>query len=227
MRAFVLSALFVLTAVMSGAAPSQEPPAEPRAGELQGDSTDLGPRGLDPEQRRRLEDVRRRQMAEFLDLDAGQAEALERELRGFRRQHEELRRERRRLMEELRRTLGAESAQLRDRLRDLRGDEKAALRDQLDALRRNAEARERALSEFRQRLSRDLTLEQQARLQLFAERFQKQLQEGARRIRERRGALGHEPGREPGRGFRGEPGRDRPREPGSEPRPDGARRGPR
>jgi len=226
MRAFVLPALFVL-AFLSGAAPAQEPPAEPQAGELQGDSTGLGPRGLDPEQRRRLEDLRRRRMAEFLELDEEQAEALERELGAFRRQHEELRRERRRLMEELRRTLGAESAQLRERLRDLRGDEKAALRDQLDALRRNAEARERALSELRQRLSRDLTLEQQARLQLFAERFQKQLQEGARRIRERRGALEREPGRDPGRGFRGEPDRDRSREPGSEPRPDGARRGPR
>jgi hypothetical protein len=130
---------------------------------------------------RRLEEFRRRRIEQALGIDSVGADLVEGELRRFRDRQLELRRERGRLLAELERALQASDA----------GE--AALRGRLDELHRNQEERERALSDLRERLAHDLTLEQQARLQLFAERFQRRLADGLQRIEERRRRFG--PGR--------------------------------
>ncbi|MBA2565567.1 MAG: hypothetical protein H0V09_09125 [Gemmatimonadetes bacterium] len=128
------------------------------------------------ELRERIEDLRRRRMAEYLDLTESQSHSLERRLEELRRRQRAAHRERERLLAELRREVEGEG----------KADE-PALRRRLDALRRTEEDRERALREFHAALSRELTAEQRARLQLFAERFQGRMAEGIRQLRERRG----------------------------------------
>ncbi len=127
-----------------------------------------------PGLQRRLEELRRRRIEQALGIDSVRADLLERELRRFRDRQLDLRRERGRLLAELERALQASDA------------DEAALRGRLDELHRNQEESARALSDLRERLSHDLTLEQQARLQLFAERFQRRLADGLQRIEERR-----------------------------------------
>jgi hypothetical protein len=155
--------------------PADLPAGELAALALQGVQREDSPgerRTLPPRLRERFEELRRHRMAESLGLEQPQAEAVERELRAFRDRQAELRIERVRLLRELRRRLEE-------------GSGEAELRDGLEALRRNREERDRALQELHRRLGRELTLEQQARLQLFAERFQRQIHEAARRLRER------------------------------------------
>ncbi|MFN2433471.1 MAG: hypothetical protein ABR599_11780 [Gemmatimonadota bacterium] len=174
-----VSAVLALLAALALPAAAQERPGAdraPRADTLRG-SPQL-PAGL----ARRLDELRRRRLAEYLQLDSAGLEDLERELRAFRERQEELRRDRLRLLAELREDVGA-GGPLEGALPAARRE---VLQHRLDALRHNAQERQRALEDLRRDLSRDLTLEQQARLHLFAERFQRRLEEGARRIRERR-----------------------------------------
>jgi hypothetical protein len=127
-----------------------------------------------PELQRRLDAFRLRRLQQALGVDSAKADAIEAELRRFRDRQFALRRERTQLLEELQRSLDAGAA------------DEATLERRLEALRKNQEARERDLSDLRARLARDLTLEQQAKLQLFAERFQSRLAQGLREIQERR-----------------------------------------
>ena len=136
----------------------------------------LGPGGHPafPELQRRLDALRRRRLELALGVDSLKAGEVEAELRRFRDRQLDLRRERAQLLDELERSLDAAAT------------DEAGLERHLDALRQNQEARERALSDLRGSLARDLTLEQQAKLQLFAERFQSRLAQGLRDIREQR-----------------------------------------
>ncbi len=162
-------------------ASAQRPGAAPAAAARE--TLTAGPRAPSPEMERRLEEFRRRRLEQALGIDSARAEAIEAELQRFRDRQLDLRGERARLVEELQRSL------------DVSGGDEAALQRRLDALRQNQEERERALSELRERLARDLTLKQQAKLQLFAERFQSRLAEGLRNIEDRRRRL--QPGARP------------------------------
>lgn len=166
---------------------AQTPPAaRPAPGShVPGDTLARWPGREHPGMERRLEEFRRRRIEQALGIDSVGADLVEGELRRFRDRQLELRLERGRLLAELERVLQAGEA------------DEAALRARLDELHRNQDERERALSDLRERLSHDLSLEQQARLQLFAERFQRRLADGLQRIEERRRRFGPGP-------FRGE-----------------------
>jgi hypothetical protein len=181
--------------------PSSAIPGPP----AQADSSRLGRRGdVDPRLRRRFEEVRRRRMAEYIGLNDQEAGELDRELREFRQQQGNLRQERERLLGELRRTL-EERGPGGERPGDAAPtpERRTQLQQQLDALRRNTEARERSQRELQERLSQRLSIEQQARLQLFAERFHRQLSDGISRLRDRREGWGRDRDQRPrGPGFR-------------------------
>jgi hypothetical protein len=137
------------------------------------------------ELRRRVDELRRRRLAEYLRLDEELADRIDAELRAFREHQAELRIERQRMLDELRRAI---DGALEDE--DAFEDE---LSRHLDALRRNEEARERSLRELRENLSRGLTVEQQARLQLFAERFAREMRDRVEGFRDRRERIGPVP----------------------------------
>ncbi|HEY7530606.1 MAG TPA: hypothetical protein VIC56_08030 [Gemmatimonadota bacterium] len=134
-------------------------------------------RVMPEELRHRIEDLRSRRLAEYLRLDEELAREIEAELREFRERQGELRRERQIALDELRRAIEAE-------LND------ADLRRRLEALHHNEQERERLLRDLRENLARGLTVEQQARLQLFAERFAREMRDRVELLHERRGALG-------------------------------------
>jgi hypothetical protein len=156
-----------------------------RRPQITSDTSRVGAPGF-PVLRRRFEELRRRRVAQFLHLDPAQADAVQREFVDFRRRQQELRVERKRLIDDLQDAL------------DRRDAEETLLRDRVDALRRNQQERERSVARLKERLSRELTLEQQARLMLFAERFQGEVAQGLRRIQERRETAGAEPATPPG-----------------------------
>jgi hypothetical protein len=167
------AAVAVVLGVLPVAAAQQPAPAAPVA---PADSVRRG--GAMPEElRRRVDELRRRRLAEYLRLDEELADRIDAELRAFREHQAQLRIERQGMLEELRRAIDA----LEDE--DAFEDE---LSRHLDALRRNEEARERSLRELRETLSRGLTVEQQARLQLFAERFAREMRDRVEGFRDRR-----------------------------------------
>ena len=131
---------------------------------------------------RRLERVRRERMARFVGLDSLVAERVDEELRAFRQRHAQLRLERSEILAEMSRAL-ADSITV---AATAPAERDARLQQNLEDLRRIDVERRDAIERLRESLSRDLTVEQRARLQLFAERFQHQLEEQARRIRDRR-----------------------------------------
>jgi hypothetical protein len=112
-----------------------------------------------PALQRRLDAFRLRRLQQALGVDSAKAGSIEAELRRFRDRQVALRRERAHLLDGLQRSLDT-------------GASDEALEGRLEALRKNQEARESDLTDLRSRLARDLTLEQQAKLHLFAERFQ-------------------------------------------------------
>jgi hypothetical protein len=158
--------------LLPAAAAAQQ--TEARAETVAQETLGPGRRPAFPEFQRRLDAFRRRRLEQALGIDSLRAGEIEAELRRFRDRQLDLRRERAQLLDELQRSLDAEAT------------DEAALERRLDALRKNQEARERALSDLRGSLARDLTLEQQAKLQLFAERFQSRLAQGLQDIQERR-----------------------------------------
>jgi hypothetical protein len=174
--------LGVLARPAAGQRPANPPPGGPA------DSLEQT-RELGTDVRRRIEELRRQRISEALRLDASQTERVEQELGRFRDRQLQLRGERERLLSELQRGL------------DQRQTSDADLERTLGELRRNQQERDQALVDLKERLAHELTLEQQARLALFAERFQGRMAEGLRRIREHRESLA---GRRPWLGrFRG------------------------
>jgi len=140
------------------------------------------PGGAFPEERRRerlreeIETLKMWKMLEVLDLSSEQSDKFLPAWREVQKAHKVFRVKREDLLEELELALGEEQKVKKKRIAEV-----------FDQLKMEKSKLEEAQEKFRARAKEVLTLEQQARLLLFEERFEKRMMEMIRKYRGKRG----------------------------------------
>ncbi len=160
------------------------PPGTPAPGDLPGPGPAPPPA---PERlREMIETLRAVRMAEALRLDEEAAARLAVRMRAAAEKREEIERARREMMQRM-------GEILRDADRDRRRPEEQALRPLLDRLRAEQDKGRGELEQLEERVRDGLSVEQQARMILFQQDFEREVQEMIRMARRGEGPPGPGP----------------------------------